>query len=88
MKTKLMVSLALLTACCANFCSVGLAAEKKKTTIGVSLLTMTNPFFRDLGEAMREEGAKHGMEVMLTAGEFDVAKQRNQVADFLIRPEG
>lgn len=85
MKTKLMLSLALVAACCASFCSVGAAAEKKKTTIGVSLLTMTNPFFRDLGEAMADEASKHGMEVMLTAGEFDVAKQRNQIADFLVR---
>jgi ribose transport system substrate-binding protein len=62
------------------------AAEKKpKAVIGVSLLTMANPFFRDLGEAMKQEAAKHGMEVILTAGEFDAAKQRNQVADFIVR---
>jgi ribose transport system substrate-binding protein len=62
------------------------AAEKKpKGVIGVSLLTMTNPFFRDLGNAMKDEAAKHGMEVILTAGEFDAAKQRNQVADFIVR---
>ena len=66
--------------------AVAHAAEKKpKATIGVSLFTMTNPFFRDLGEAMREEGARNGMQVILTAGEFDVAKQRNQVADFIVR---
>jgi ribose transport system substrate-binding protein len=63
-----------------------LAADKKsKPVIGVSLLTMTNPFFRDLGEAMKVEAAKHGMEVILTSGEFDAAKQRNQVADFIVR---
>ena len=68
------------------FCLAAPAAEKKaKATIGVSLLTMTNPFFRDLGNAMKEEAAKHGMEVILTAGEFDVAKQKNQVADFIVR---
>jgi ribose transport system substrate-binding protein len=65
---------------------IALAADKKpKTVIGVSLLTMTNPFFRDLGEAMKAEAAKHGMEVLLTSGEFDAAKQRNQVADFIVR---
>jgi len=61
------------------------AADKKKTVIGVSLLTMTNPFFRDLGEAMKVEAAKHGMEVVLTSGEFDAAKQHNQVADFIVK---
>jgi len=46
---------------------------------------MTNPFYRDLGEAMKAEAAKDGMEVVLTAGEFDAAKQRDQVADFIVQ---
>jgi len=62
-----------------------LAAPGKKPQIGVSLLTLTNPFFRDLGEAMKDEAAKHGMEVVLVSGEFDAAKQRNQVADFIVK---
>ncbi|MEY2407333.1 MAG: ribose transport system substrate-binding protein [Verrucomicrobiota bacterium] len=62
------------------------AADKKpKAVIGISLLTMANPFFRDLGEAMKAEAARNGMEVILTSGEFDAAKQRNQVADFIVR---
>ncbi len=63
----------------------GAAAADKKARIGVSLLTLTNPFFRDLGEAMKTEAAKHGMEVVLVSGEFDAAKQRNQVADFIVQ---
>src|SRR5437868_6112300 len=72
---------------CGPICifSSGAAEKKAKAVIGVSLLTMTNPFFRDLGEAMRSEAALHGMEVILTSGEFDAAKQRNQVADFIVR---
>ena len=61
------------------------AQQKPKATIGVSLLTLTNPFFVDLGNAMKDEAAMHGMEVILTAGEFDVAKQKNQVADFIVK---
>jgi ribose transport system substrate-binding protein len=61
------------------------AAETKKSQIGVSLLTLANPFFRDLGEAMKDEAAKHGMEVVVVSGEFDAAKQRNQVADFIVK---
>lgn len=60
-------------------------AAEKKSRIGVSLLTLTNPFFRDLGEAMKAEAARHGMEVVLVSGEFDAAKQRNQVADFIVQ---
>src|SRR3989442_1086512 len=61
------------------------APAKKKATIGVSLLTMTNPFFRELGDAMKDEATKHQIEVILTAGEFDPAKQHHQVSDFITR---
>jgi ribose transport system substrate-binding protein len=61
------------------------APPKKKAVIGVSLLTMANPFFRELGDAMKDEAAKHQMEVILTAGEYDPAKQHNQVSDFITR---
>src|SRR5512143_164376 len=56
-----------------------------KPVIGVSLLTMTNPFFKDIGDAMQAEGAKHGYEVIVTSGELDPAKQKDQVKDFLVR---
>jgi ribose transport system substrate-binding protein len=65
-----------------------LGAAAKRTKIGVSLLTLTNPFFRDLGEAMKEEGAKHGFEVNVISGEFDAARQRHQVADFIVQKVG
>src|ERR1041385_960231 len=61
------------------------APANKKATIGVSLLTMANPFFRELGDAMRDEAAKHDMEVILNAGEYDPAKQHHQVSDFITR---
>src|SRR5215204_4403567 len=67
------------------FTSVSAAQPKKKVVIGVSLLTMANPFFRELGDAMKDEAAKHQMEVVLTAGEFDPAKQHHQVSDFITR---
>ena len=82
MKQTFLLCLALLMAVFSNAVSAG---KKPRPVVGVSLLTMTNPFFRDLGEAMKEEGTKHGMEVALAAGEFDVAKQRHQVADFIVR---
>lgn len=62
-----------------------LLAAEKKSQIAVSLLTLANPFFRDLGDAMKEEAAKHGMEVNVVSGEFDAARQRDQVADFIVR---
>lgn len=62
-----------------------LHAADKKPLIGVSLLTLANPFFRDLGDAMKEEAAKHGMNVVVVSGEFDPARQKNQVADFIVQ---
>ena len=64
-------------------------AERKsadrRPTVGVSLLTLTNPFFKDVADAMQAEAAKHGIEVLVTSAEHDVARQRNQVNDFLTR---
>ncbi len=53
--------------------------------IGVSLLTMANPFFIEMGNAIKDEASKHGYDVIMTAGEFDPAKQQNQVSDFVVK---
>ncbi len=55
-----------------------------KGTIGLSVLTRTNPFFNVIADSMTEEAAKHGYEVIVTSGEFDVARQQNQVKDFIV----
>jgi ribose transport system substrate-binding protein len=60
-------------------------SDKSKPLIGVSLLTLTNPFFKEMGDTMRAEGEKRGYEVVITSGEFDPAKQKDQVKDFLVR---
>jgi ribose transport system substrate-binding protein len=60
-------------------------ASKAKPIIGVSLLTMSNPFFKDIADAMKAEAAKDGYEVVVTSGELDPAKQKDQVKDFLLR---
>lgn len=52
--------------------------------IGLSILTTENPFFNELAQALREEAARHGYEVIVTSGEFDVAQQRNQVKNFIV----
>jgi len=58
--------------------------QKSKGTIGVSLLTQTNPFFNVIGDNITEEAARHGYDVTVVSGEFDVARQRNQVKDFIV----
>lgn len=53
--------------------------------IGLSVLTLTNPFFKEIGDSMTAEARKSGYEVAVVSGEFDVAKQQNQVKDFLVK---
>lgn len=59
--------------------------QAKTPTIGVSLLTLTNPFFNDLGNAIESEAARQGYSVLIVSAEFDPARQRDQVRDFLVR---
>jgi ribose transport system substrate-binding protein len=51
------------------------APARKKGTIALSVLTMTNPFFKVIADSMTAEAAKHGYDVLVVSGEFDVAKQ-------------
>jgi ribose transport system substrate-binding protein len=53
--------------------------------IGVSLLTRTHPFYQDLEAGLREGASKRGYELIVQAGEFDVAKQKDQLEDFIVR---
>jgi len=61
------------------------AAPSLKGTIGLSVLTLTNPFFKVIADTMTAEAAKHGYDVIVTSGEFDVARQQNQVKDFIVK---
>src|SRR3954452_12375659 len=60
-------------------------AGKGKGTIGVSLLTLTNPFFKVIGDTITAEAGKHGYETIVTSGEFDFARQQSQVEDLIVR---
>lgn len=57
----------------------------KKGVVGVSVLTLTNPFFKVIGDTISEELGKHGYDVVVLSGNEDVALQQNQVKDFLVR---
>jgi ribose transport system substrate-binding protein len=77
--------------------SLGPAAAPKTSTpaptattpsggkLGLSVLTMTNPFFKDIADAMTAEAAKSGYEVLVVSSEQDPAKQFSQVQDFIVQ---
>ncbi|MBU0983895.1 MAG: substrate-binding domain-containing protein [candidate division Zixibacteria bacterium] len=54
-------------------------------TIGVSLLTRTHPFYQDLEEGLKAAATEAGFELLVTAGEFDVARQKDQIQDFIVQ---
>jgi len=54
-------------------------------TVGVSLLTRTHPFYQDLEAGLRQAADTAGFELLITAGEFDVARQKDQINDFIVR---
>lgn len=62
--------------------------EAPSRTIGVSVLTMNNPFFKAIVDSMTAEAAKHKYAVLAVSGDFDVARQQNQVKDFIVRKVG
>ena len=81
----LVLALIALTAGCGNEEDTAATPSEARGTIGVSVLTLTNPFFKVIADTMTDEGRKHGYEVLVTSGEFDVAKQQNQIKDFIVR---
>lgn len=53
--------------------------------VGVSLLTMANPFFKIMGDNMIDEGKGKNYNVIVQAGEMDPARQKDQVNDFIVK---
>lgn len=84
MKTRrfLLLSLTLLAAC-------GKTSDKpagaSKGTIGVSLLTLQNPFFKVIGDNITAEAAKNGYDTLVVSADNDVVRQSNQVKDFIVK---
>src|SRR6266571_5855171 len=81
-----MKNLLLAATVCLLLLSCGKKEESKLSkTIGVSLFTRAHVFYKDLEEGLRTEAAKDGYELIVTAGEMDLAKQSAQIEDFITR---
>lgn len=66
--------------------SGGNGGEKEaRGLIGVSLLTLQNPFFKTIGDNIEAEAAKHGYTVEVVSGDQDAKKQYDQVQDFIVK---
>jgi ribose transport system substrate-binding protein len=60
-------------------------SAKSKGTIGVSLLTLDNPFFKVIGDSITSEGKSRGYDTIVVSADEDVAKQGNQIKDFIVK---
>jgi len=56
-----------------------------RRVIGVSVLSTTNPFFKEIADNIAASAGKRGYDVIAVSGDFDVTKQDKQVEDFLVR---
>ena len=68
-----------------NVSSSNVDEPRSKGTIGVSVLTLGNPFFSVIAENMKSEAARHGYDVIIVDGDRNVQKQANQIDDFLTK---
>jgi ribose transport system substrate-binding protein len=84
-KTRLLSYMLLLTLALLTGCPGRTETKKSQRLVGVSVMTMTNPFFKEIGDVFSAEMAKHGYEAIVVSGEDDQARQKAQVEDFLTK---
>ena len=61
------------------------SSDTTRGTIGVSLMTLTNPFFEVIGKTIEEEAAQRDYETVYLGADEDAAKQTDQVKDFIVQ---
>ncbi|HUE71324.1 MAG TPA: substrate-binding domain-containing protein [Pirellulaceae bacterium] len=64
---------------------VATTGSASKGTIGVSVLTLRNPFFKVIGDNIEAELAKHSYKTIVADGADDIEQQRRQVQDFITK---
>lgn len=80
----------LLLLCAAVWCAwpfpqLRAAEPPARGVIGVSLITLDNPFFKVIGDSLTAEAKNHGYTTLVLSADKDVARQGNQVKDFIVR---
>ena len=65
-----------------NACSQPAATGK---TIGVTLLTKEHVFYRDLEKGLHDSAKEKGFDLVVTSGDWDLAKQQAQIENFIVQ---
>lgn len=58
---------------------------EEPVTIGVSLLTREHEFYRDLEEGLIAKANELGFELVVLSADFNLAKQSDQLSDFIVK---
>ena len=70
---------------CGGFADTLKPTQASRGTICVSLLALDNPFFKVIGDAIAAEAAKQGFQATVVSADKDVARQGNQIKDFIVK---
>src|SRR5437588_5802775 len=65
--------------------SSGCRRDQPAKAVGLSVLTMTNPFFKEIADNFSAEMRKAGYDTIVVSGDNDQARQKAQVEDFLAK---
>ncbi|GIM46714.1 ribose ABC superfamily ATP-binding protein [Collibacillus ludicampi] len=57
----------------------------KKIKIGLTVGTLSNPFFVSMGKGAEEAAKKYNAEVYTVSADYDLAKQTSQIEDFITK---
>ncbi len=66
-------------------CGGGDEEEDNSKVIALTVMTMKNPFFKEIADAMTEEAKKHGYKVWVEDGDSNPTKQQEQIKNFIDR---
>ena len=61
----------------------GSSGPRARPLIGVSLLTQTHAFYKELEESLRKEAAARNLDLAVVSCEMDPARQASQIEDFV-----
>lgn len=77
------LSFVLVAAAAVAACDGGVRAPRERPLVGVTLLTGTHAFYKELEDALRREAASRNLDLAVVACEMDPARQASQIEDFI-----
>jgi ribose transport system substrate-binding protein len=66
-------------------CQRGAKSGSDGKRIGITLLTREHEFYRQLEAGLKDAADKQGYQLIITSGDFDLAKQQSQIENFIVQ---